>query len=32
LLVLASADLVLEPAVTCPAYVLASVVEEGQKA
>ena len=32
LLVLASADLVLEPAVTCPAYVLASVVKEGQKA
>ena len=32
LLVLASANLVLEPAVTCPAYVLASVVKEGQKA
>lgn len=32
LLVLASANLVLESAVTCPAYVLASVVEEGQKA
>jgi cytochrome c oxidase assembly protein subunit 15 len=32
LLVLASDDLVLEPAVTCPAYVLASVVKEGQKA
>jgi cytochrome c oxidase assembly protein subunit 15 len=32
LLVLASSDLVLEPAVTCPAYVLASVVKEGQKA
>jgi cytochrome c oxidase assembly protein subunit 15 len=31
LLVLASADLVLQPAVTCPAYVLASVVKEGQK-
>jgi cytochrome c oxidase assembly protein subunit 15 len=32
LLVLASANLVLEPAVTCPAYVLARVVKEGQKA
>jgi cytochrome c oxidase assembly protein subunit 15 len=32
LLVLASADLVLEPAVAWPAYVLASVVKEGHKA
>jgi len=31
LLVLASADLVLEPAVTCPACALASVVMEGQE-
>ena len=31
LLVLASADLVLEPAVTCPAYALASVLKEGRK-
>jgi heme a synthase len=31
LLVLASADLVLEPAVTCPACPLASVVKEGQE-
>ncbi len=31
LLVLASADLVLEPAVTCPACALASVVKEGPK-
>ncbi len=31
LLVLASADLVLEPAVTCPACALASVVKEGRK-
>ena len=31
LLVLASADLVLEPAVTCPACALASVVQEGGK-
>src|SRR6267142_1037967 len=30
LLVLASADLVLEPAVTCPACALAGVVKEGQ--
>jgi len=31
LLVLASADLVLEPAVTCPAGALASVLKEGRK-
>ena len=31
LLVLASADLVLEPAVTCSAYALASVLKEGRK-
>jgi cytochrome c oxidase assembly protein subunit 15 len=31
LLVLASADLVLEPAVTCPAWALASVVKEDRK-
>jgi cytochrome c oxidase assembly protein subunit 15 len=31
LLVLASADLVLEPALTCPACALASVVEKGRK-
>lgn len=31
LLVLASADLVLEPVVTCPACALASVVKEGRK-
>ena len=31
LLVLASADLVLEPAVSCPACALASVIKEGRK-
>ena len=31
LLVIASAGLVLEPAVTCPAYALASVLKEGRK-